>query len=154
MSLHYLTVQDVLWINLQVTKRVNRFNYARLEEATYYQYAYGESRSLVPQAARYLGGFLKMAPFDSGNEATAFVGCLAFLVVNGMELCLEDAKGAAWFEDVRSARVKALDAINAIARPVEHAHHDVQPPIRARIVEVLNSFPETISALASVTTPV
>ena len=42
-ALHYLTIQDILWINLQVTKKVQHFNYARLEEGTFYQYGYGRS---------------------------------------------------------------------------------------------------------------
>lgn len=48
-TLHYLTVQDVLWINLQATRKVQHFNYAKLEEATYCQYAYGESNTLLPK---------------------------------------------------------------------------------------------------------
>src|SRR3569832_347171 len=105
-TLLYLTVQDILWINLQVTKKVHHFNYARLEEATFYQYAYGESNSLVPQAGRFIGGFLRMHPFEAGNEATAFVAGAAFLKINGKEINLPDEKAHAWFERIQSKEIK------------------------------------------------
>src|SRR5688572_17256500 len=101
-SLHYLTVQDVLWINLQVAKKVRHFNYARLEEATFYQYAYGESVGPEPQALRFLTGFVKMRPFESDNEATAFVACDAFLRINGKMLSLKDADALKWFESIQA----------------------------------------------------
>lgn len=146
MALQYLTVQDVLWINLQVTKKVHRFNYARLEEATFYQYAYGQSSSLLPQAARFLSGFLKMAPIDAGNEATIFVAALAFLKVNGQEIALSDHEAANWFSGVQNGG-KASEAIAQIVRE-GHAHHDHEPTIRESIVEVLNAYPKTIEQLA------
>ena len=63
-ALQYLTVQDILWINLQVTKKVQHFNYARLEEATFYQYAYGDSNTLLPQAARFVRAAQKAPSAD------------------------------------------------------------------------------------------
>lgn len=122
-SLHYLTVQDILWINLQVTKKVHHFNHARLEEATYYQYAYGESNTLVPQAARFISGFLKLHPFESGNEATAFVACLAFLKVNGYTLDVASEEGADWFGKIARRAAPARDAIEAHAKHDEGDHH-------------------------------
>src|SRR5436309_1228008 len=89
-NLKYLTIQDILWINLQLTKKVQHFNYARLEEATFYQYGYGASRDLPRQAGRFLAGFLKLHPLDAGNEATAFLGCVAFLLLNGRRINIED----------------------------------------------------------------
>src|SRR5688500_6656775 len=89
-SLRYLTVQDILWINVQVTRKVNRYDYARLEEATFYQYAYGDSEELVKQAQRFLRGFVKQKPFEAGNEPTAFVACMAFLQMNGSGIGLSD----------------------------------------------------------------
>lgn len=130
-SLHYLTVQDILWINLQVTKKVHHFNYARLEEATYYQYAYGKSNTLVPQAARFLSGFLKLHPFESGNEATAFVGCLAFLKVNGYSLDVPSEEGAEWFAKISGRATPAREAIEARAKKDEGDHHDMD--VRAAI---------------------
>ena len=138
-SLHYLTVQDILWVNLQVTKKVHHFNYARLEEATYYQYAYGESKTLVPQAARFLSGFLKLHPFEAGNEATAFVGCLAFLKLNGHEVELPDEAAAEWLGKIAARRTSALEALEPIVRAEEgHEHHE--PDVRAAIDWVLERY--------------
>jgi len=83
--IHYLTVQDLLWINHRVTGKVNEFRYDLLEEATFYQYAYGQSTDLAAQAQRFFEGFPKKSPFSEGNEQTAVVGALAFLRANGME---------------------------------------------------------------------
>ena len=109
MALHYLTVQDILWINLQLTRKVQHFNYAKLEEAVYYQYAYGESSSLIPQASRFLGGFAKLKPIADGNEATAFVATLTFLEINGKSLDLQGADAMAWYR-LNAGKDGALEA--------------------------------------------
>ena len=145
-TLHYLTVQDILWINLQVTKKVNHFNFARLEEAVYYQYAYGDSNTLVPQAARFLSGFLRMSPLDAANEATAFVGCLAFLRVNGRELELADAEGTEWVSKVAGKAHPAREAIEARVREADtHGHH---VDVRSAVEWVLDHYPQTVQSLA------
>ncbi len=68
-SLKYLTVQDMLWINLQATKKVQHFRYALLEEATYYQYGYGASRQSRPDAFGVEDG-----GFQSGKVSPAWQG--------------------------------------------------------------------------------
>jgi death-on-curing protein len=149
-NLHYLTVQDVLWINLQATKKVNHFNFARLEEATYYQYAYGDSNTLLPQAARFVTGFLKMRPLDAGNEVTAFIALLAFLKINGQRIDLNDKDGSAWFERVGSGVKAARQAIGETVSEDHDAHaHGPEdlPDIPAAIGSVLESYPLTVAAL-------
>ena len=136
--LNYMTVQDILWINLQVTKKTNRFNYATLEEATYYQYAYGDSDEIVAQAARFLSGFLKLKPLAEGNEATAFVAYAAFLMLNGHELDVPDENGEAWFR------------AGSFAPPIKdlehgHSHSDA---VRDVVLQVLRTYPKTAGALA------
>lgn len=148
-SLHYLTVQDILWINLQVTKRVNHFGYARLEEATFYQYAYGESNSLLPQAARFLTGFLRMHPFDVGNEATAFVSCAAFLQMNGLTLSLSDGDAATWFSDVQAKKLAGSGLLTDVTAPDPDYHPTVKPEVRPAVLAVLRSFEGTAAALAA-----
>lgn len=144
--LHYLTVQDILWANLQATRRVNHYQHARLEEATYYQYAYGESNSVVPQAARFLTGFVRMAPFDGGNAATAFIGALAFMVLNGRDLALADADAPAWLSGVLEKRTDAATALDTAARePEGHAHHESDP--RTAIRAVIDRYPQTLREL-------
>lgn len=152
-TLHTLTVQDILWVNLQVTEKVHHFNYARLEEATYYQYAYGDSRTLVPQAARFVTGFLKMHPFDAGNDATAFVGLVAFLRLNGRDLDLADDNGATFLAKLTAPKADARKILeSAVVTPHGHGHDDHHlPDVRAAIASVLRAYPKTIQSLVAVT---
>jgi len=148
-QLHYLTVQDILWINLQVTDKVHRFSFAKLEEATYYQYAYGESRSVIPQAARFLVGFPKLHPLESGNDATTFVACLSFLKINGLTIELQDTLATAWYESVQSRSVEVLEAVKSIAKPILDHHHAPKGDIRQTVKDVISQFPCTLLALGS-----
>lgn len=122
-TLEYLTVQDMLWVNLQLTKKSNPFHYALLEEATYYQYGYGESLDLIGQAARFLTGFAKKKPFHGqADSATALIGCIAFLALNGQNLDLPAAEAKGWLERVTSGQVDAAEAIRQLVKP-SHDHH-------------------------------
>lgn len=145
-SLKYLTVQDVLWINLQATKKVQHFRYALLEEATFYQYGYGASRDLALQAGRFLHGFMRLHPLDAGNEATAFIGCATFLILNGARLDLTDDEATGWLEQVRNGKVRPEEAL-PIA-PAECAGHS--PSVAEAVRGVFDQYPLTISALAKV----
>jgi prophage maintenance system killer protein len=147
--LHYLTVQDMLWINLQATKKVQHFNYARLEEATYYQYAYGESSSLIPQAGRFLTGFLRLHPFDAGNESTGLIGCATFLNINGTRLTLDDAGALEWLDKVMTKQVSGEDAVARSSGPDPCFHDSLKPDVRTTIRAVLEQFPGAIASLAN-----
>ncbi|MBX3119890.1 MAG: hypothetical protein KF784_12555 [Fimbriimonadaceae bacterium] len=146
-SMHYLTVQDVLWINYQVTKKVQTFAYAKLEEATFYQYGYGASKNLRGQAARFIEGFLKMAPLEAGNEATAFIGLLAFVRMNGHNLKLSDAQGADWLKAIASGQTKAIDALESAISQSTDGHHGLQPDAHAICEAIIEEFPQTIASL-------
>lgn len=143
----YLTVQDHLWINFQVTQRKHRFGFAPLEEATYYQYAYGTSTNILAQAARYAVGFPKKAPFASGNEATAFVGLLAFLQLNGYDIHLADAKGASFLEELAAKPAEAEAMISKIARASHHEHHSSVAEVAKGVIA---AYPKTIGKLNKV----
>lgn len=148
MSLHYLTIQDILWINLQITKRTQTFSYARLEEATFYQYGYGQSASLMSQASHFLSGFAQKKPFPMGNEATAFVATLVFLKLNGMKWNLSDDAAQHWVE--RAVKDSGA-ATAALAEVVEEDpdHHDSESPdIRGAVQEVLDAYPRTLTLIA------
>lgn len=145
-EIQYLTVQDHLWINLQVTKKKNRWNFAKLEEGTFYQYAYGKSTEFVGQAARYVSGFVKQQPFDSGNEATAFVGLLAFLTANGYHWSLDDKKGVDFFDAVVAGGEAAERKIMQFAKWHDDDHHAT---IEAIGNDILDRFPKTIEKLAA-----
>jgi len=141
-SLHYLTVQDVLWINLQVTKKVHRFDYARLEEAAFYQYAYGESNTLLKQAARFVGGFMKMQPFEAGNEGTTLVACLAFLEINGYAVTANPDQLSTW--SARAAKGCEESMIAEIAVADEKAHHTLVPDIRGAVQRILERYTDSL----------
>ncbi len=142
-QLHYLTVQDILWINLQVTGKVNHFSYAKLEEATFYQYAYGDSKDLFAQAARFIPGFLKMRPLDAGNEATAFIACLTFLKINSMRIELLDGSALSWFDTVSQRKGNAIDDLKTIAKP-EVGHYSDSPAIRSTIRDLISEYACTL----------
>ncbi|CAN5683529.1 hypothetical protein BH11ARM2_BH11ARM2_09350 [soil metagenome] len=142
-KLFYLTVQDVLWINRQAVRRDTLFQYARLEEATFYQYAYGDSHELIPQAARFMKGLRKMAPFSEGNEATALVATLVFLRINGMVVTLRPDEAADWFLKMG----EPTEALAAIARPDSHAHHEIKPDIREHIRNVMAQHAPAVERL-------
>lgn len=111
--MHYLTVQDMLWLNLQLTKEEHKFDFALLEEATFLQYAYNNSKDIAGQAAKFLTGFRKKAPFTAGNEACAFIGALAFVEANGMSIDIPVDKGNEWLEGVWADASIASGAIKA-----------------------------------------
>jgi len=117
--MHYLTIQDILWVHLQVTNKVETYDYARLEEAVFYQYALGDSTGLLPQASRFVTGFMRKHPFEAGNEATAFLACAAFLRLNGKVLTVNGAAAPAWIASVKSSR-QSLEAQVTDAPADEH----------------------------------
>lgn len=146
MDLQYLTVQDVLWINLQVTGAPQPFQYADLEEATFYQYGYGQSSNLANQAARLLNGFSKKQPFQIGNEATGLVATAAFLLVNGWEYRGDDL--TAWYKQIKSGAHEALASIQQDFEEV-HRHHPME--VREAISAVLDRNPDLREKLAGST---
>lgn len=147
-ALHYLTVQDILWINLQVTKKVQHFNFAKLEEATFFQYAYGENKSLLQQAARFLSGFGRLHPFDAGNNSTAFIGALAFLKINGKSVNLSDSAASGWYEGARSKQKSGDELFSEILADDHDDHHGTVPNVRGAIEAILAQFPTTLASLA------
>lgn len=136
-ALHYLTVQDLLWINLRVTGTVNDYDFMKLEEGTFFQYAYGNSTDLKSQAARFAAGFAKNAPFSAGNDETATLASLAVLHINGLNT--DPAK--------RSGLARALGSeesvrawIDTAAKEVHgsHSHEGEVPDIHAAVEEILS----------------
>ncbi|MCW5941863.1 MAG: hypothetical protein KIS66_06510 [Fimbriimonadaceae bacterium] len=107
MALRYLTPQDVLWINLQVTRRVLKFEWVGLEEAVNAQFGYGSSQDVVGQASTFVTCFLRKAPFEFGNEGTALVALATFLRLNGLRLTVEDGSAVEWIRAVGSDAVRA-----------------------------------------------
>jgi len=142
----YLTVQDVLWIHLQITGRRSRFRYAALEEATFQQYGYGRSLDIPAQAQRVLRAFIEHRPFDEGNAATGLVTALAFLAINGYDVGLDDqglkrvvssADGASGVPDLGPHIVQA-----------DESHH-LDAETRTVVESILERYAETVSQLSS-----
>jgi prophage maintenance system killer protein len=147
--LQTLTVQDFLWLNQQIARGQQRWNFLRLEEAVNYQYAYGSSRDVFGQAARLARGWRRMRPFQIGNDATGFAGLAAFLAINGWELQVEDAEAAEWYRGVQGAE----EIQDRCAEAHRHLHHGV-PPIQEAMTEILFRYPLALAALLGEEEPV
>jgi prophage maintenance system killer protein len=141
----YLTVQDHLWINFQVTKTKNRWNFAKLEQAVYLQYSYGKSKDLITQAARYGAGFGKSSAFSGGNEATGFVGLLCFLAVNGYHWKLTDKDALSFYDSIRNQSEQAGDLIRKYS-----TYHDEDHAMSLADAAkwVMDTFPNTLKSLS------
>jgi prophage maintenance system killer protein len=142
-TLRYLTVQDMLWINLQVTKKVNSFDFAKLEESVFYQYSYGSSQDVLKQACQFARGLQRLMPFDAGNEATAFLGWAAFLAINKVRLIIDDAGAVDVFMTITKGA-------NLEQNPPDGSPHEDPPSdIEATVEELLARYPATIASLAA-----
>jgi len=148
-EVEYLTVQDHLWINLQVTGKKSRFKFAQLEEAVYYQYAYGRSTNVLAQAARYASGFAKKAPFETGNLQTGFVGLLTFLNLNGYQVKLADKDAAEFIESLLNSPLTAEQEISRIAKWHDDDDHHVS--IKEAATAVMDRYSRTIKKLGELT---
>ena len=145
--MHYLTLQDMIWLNLQLTKSTGEYDSEPLEEATFYQYALGDSQGVAAQAARFLRGFRKMSPFAEGNEACAFIGMAAFIEANGQAFSLSDDKGAEWMQGVLERPEIAVDAVKAKLREAETDVKYGVPDMHKICERLFERYQATISAL-------
>lgn len=147
-GIHYLTVQDILWINHEVTHEVLPYKFAQLEEATFGQYGYVGSQDVLQQAAGFLSAFAKLRPFSAGNRATAFIGVLAFLSLNGYTIVLEPEHALSWYEKASGRKSDALAALrNAIAEG-DPQPADLKPAVRTTVRDVLKAYADAVEALA------
>ena len=139
-AIHYLTVQDILWINHEVTREVLPYKYAQLEEATFGQYAYGGSHDVIKQAATFLSAFSRLKPFERGNRGTAFIAVLAFLALNGHIIVLEPSRASDWYQKGSGRTTDARAAIlNAIAEG-DPQPMDLRPAIRTIVRDLLKVY--------------
>ena len=126
---------------------MQHFNYARLEEGTFYQYGYGRSTGLLPQAARFLIGFAKLRPFTTGNDATAFVGMLAFLKVNGYILKLSDSDAVNWVALLGRDGTTPEQALAGIVAEDPEFHPTIAPDVREAVADVITKYPGSVASL-------
>lgn len=147
--MNYLTLQDMLWLNLQLTKSEQEFDFALLEEATFLQYAYYNSKDVAAQAAKFLTGFKEKAPFSDGNEACAFIGALAFVEANGKSLSIPVDKGSEWLEGVWADPGIAKNAIKV--KLTESSHHEKHgvPNMHEICEGLIEKYAETLDDISS-----
>lgn len=131
-------MQDVLWINYQLTGRQQAFRYAALEGATYQQYGYGQSQEVLAQAGRLFKALSTQGGLDAGNTATAFVATVAYLALNGYSVTEPDGGALA------STLASGSADWGKLAQRAEHAH-GVSVPEAAR--QALAAFPATCERL-------
>ena len=136
--MNYLTIQDILWIHLQLVGAPSDFQYATLEEGTNYQYGLGDSQDVLGQSKRFLLGFEKLAPFPSANAATAFVGAVSFLSLNGFTPKFSDSNASEILLKIKSGE---LSMDEAFAKE-SNDHHEIDE--RTAILGVMSKFSETI----------
>lgn len=146
-KLHTLTVPDFLWVNLQVTKGSQQYSYARLEEAVFTQYGYGESADVLKQAAKLLTEFRRLRPFTHGNGACAFIGMAVFLEMNGFSLTVSPDMAAAWAAEAWNDSSRAEEFIAGNTHSHEESHHDGVPETLEIAEEVLAKYRHAAATL-------
>jgi len=148
-KLYTLTVPDMLWVNLQVTKDTQQYSFARLEEAVFCQYGYGGSDDVLGQAAQFLTGFRRLRPFTHGNAACAFIGMVVFLEMNGFALDFPESEAVAWATEAWADESAVTAKIAAATHPHDAEIHDDIPSAREIAEQVLAKYREAIQTLNS-----
>lgn len=153
-ELNYLTVQDCMWIHRQLTGEEQPWLYDRLEQATFYQYAYGQVVGIVPQSARLLAGFALNSPFPSGNEACSFISFATFVEANGYSLELSDEEALDWVKAVFSNPSEASSMVEGKLVEVEmHSKYGV-PDRQEIVMGLIKRYANTCAALIAEEAPV
>ena len=145
-TLHYLTVQDFLWMSFELTEEIQPFNFAKLEEAVNTQYSYGSSNDLAKQAARLLKEFRRMKPFAKGNEAMAFLGTAAFLELNGYDINLEGPGALTWVRRVWDLPEAGAEEIKSRMKET-HAHHHGVDTTKDIMIGLFARYEDTLKSL-------
>lgn len=141
----YLTVQDILWINLQITGEKCDYSYARLEESVFYQYTHINKGEITDQVKRLLPGFIAQKPVSLASQATAFVCTASFVMMNGYEIALTDEQLLASADDLTGVELAQAIADN-LHQHETHGEFGV-PETQEIVKQVLALFPQVISSL-------
>lgn len=112
--LQTLTLQDLIWLNLVASRKVNAFDYAMAEEAVFRQFRYDGEQNVVIQAAGLLEGVVRLQPFAEGNERTAWLACAAFLALNGFALRASEEQISNLIAVARGGGSGVRDALEAL----------------------------------------
>lgn len=151
-ELRYLTVPDLLWLNLELTGSPQPYRFDKLEEVCAYQYGRG-SFDPLHQAARFALGWKRQRPFQSGNDACGLVSTLAFLMANDLPVALDDAAGAAWWNDLAADAVTLSGEMQGMSSPGHiHAYHNVVD-YREILGEIIRRYSGSIASLRAAESP-
>jgi hypothetical protein len=144
-GLRYLTVQDVLWIHLQVAEHTCPFNYDDLEGSVFAQYGYGESTHLLQQALQFLTTFLHKKPFECNNTATAWISFLVFLHLNHQAINVPDEKGLEFLEQFALAPTaqNPLEVLKQVVTPIPP---EEEVEVQDVTINLIARFPKTLRA--------
>jgi prophage maintenance system killer protein len=146
-AIYYLTLQDILWINHEVTGEVLEYKHLQLEEATFGQYGYGGSSNVIDQAATFISAFGRLRPFAAGNRATAFIAVLAFLSLNGYALALEPQNAGSWFDRASGRASDARAAILGAIAEGDRQPMDIKPAVRTTVRDLLKTYESAVASL-------
>jgi prophage maintenance system killer protein len=146
-AIHYLTVQDILWINHEVTNEVLPYKFAQLEEATFGQYGYVGSNNVIDQAASFLTAFSRLRPFSAGNRGTALISVLSFLALNGYTVVLEPQNATAWYERAAGRTADARGAVLGAVAEGDPMPRDLKPAVRTIVRDMLKAYPDAVTNL-------
>jgi prophage maintenance system killer protein len=135
-TMRYLTVHDVIWMNTALTGSPQRYDFDRLENAVYSQYAYGDSRDVLSQAARMLRRLLQDKPFDEGNPLTALVATTTFLRLNGYALQIGAEEVQSVLEQLTQGQISVKGFVLQRAKPAAPA----EGALRSVVAEVCQSM--------------
>jgi len=151
----YLTVHDIVWINAQICGEGVPFDYERLEAGMAAQYAYGDSRNVDAQAARFVERMLRTAPFREGNLRTGLLCTTVFLMANGRTIA---AATSALPDMVRQVADGSADGSALLAQLTEGGHGssgagsveappEADAPLRALAFSAMQSLDEPLAKL-------
>lgn len=83
--IRYLTAQDALWLNQQITGVTPTFELGRLDDGISFQYALGKATDLPRMASQLAKGMVIKRPFSVGSRTTALAAFLTFCSLNELE---------------------------------------------------------------------
>ncbi|MBX3096511.1 MAG: hypothetical protein KF812_06585 [Fimbriimonadaceae bacterium] len=151
-ELRYLTVPDLLWLNLELTGNPQTYRFDKLEEVCAYQYGRG-TFDPIHQAARLALGWKRQRPFQTGNDACGFVSVHAFLMANDLPVEMDDVSGAAWWSSLPTDSVTLASELRAMSRQGHiHDYHNVVD-YREILGGIIRQYAESLAALNAAEQP-
>lgn len=147
--LQTLTLQDLIWVNLVATRKVNAFDYDKLEQAAFRQFGYGTRQNVQAQAAGLLGSLLRLRPFAEGNGGTALIAYGAFLALNGIALVASSEQARALVAGTAEMGSAASDAPAGVTEPDPDWKPTMEPDLRRIVTDLAERYASVLSDSAA-----